>query len=114
MADHWQQTLFGTAPMDVAIPSAHRAGRGAQVSANRIENVPAEGQPAGGVADQWRENIPFAQQLPNGHTERFLALAEENSTVNPSCPIEGGKLFVEDTREEHPAKCFDEFVPGRR
>jgi hypothetical protein len=50
--------------MDVAIAPAHRAERGAQVSAHGVQKRFAKRQPTGGVTDERRKDIARPQRHP--------------------------------------------------
>src|SRR4029453_8888019 len=60
--DHGELVLAWTAPMNIAVPSAHRSQARAKICARYVKQWFAKCGSSCLVADQWREDVAFLQK----------------------------------------------------
>ena len=104
VADHRQITFARMAAMDVAITSAHRSKRGAEIVADGVNNRFAKSQPPGGVADERGEHVGFFEGNAEGGAQGFLPATEKNAAVNLAGAVKRGKFVVQQPRPHHEAE----------
>ena len=89
--------------MDIAVASAHRAERGAEISADGVDYAFAKSQSAGGVADEWREDVGFIEMNADGGAQSFLTATEENAAVDFAGAVKRGEFVIQQPRPQHKA-----------
>jgi hypothetical protein len=114
VADHRKFVVARMTSMNVAVASAHRPEARAQICARHINERLAERRASRLVANQWRKDVAFLQKQTACDAYSFLAFADINSARNQATSIETNELFLERTRQQHPAKCLEEAIVRRR
>src|SRR5206468_9698118 len=114
VADHRKFVVARVTSMNVAVASTHRPEARAQIRARHINERLAERRASRLVANQWREDVAFLQKQTACHAYSFLAFADINSARDEATSIETNELFLERTRQQHPAKCLEEAIVRRR
>src|SRR6266566_4448226 len=114
MADHGKLVLLWSPPMDVAVATAHWAKARTQISARDIQQRFAECGSSCLVANQRREDIALFQKQTARHAHRFLAFPNVDAAGDQAAPIETNEFFLQRSRQEHPAKRFEEALVWQR
>src|SRR4029453_9775572 len=114
MADHGKLILLWPTPMDVAVATAHGAKPRAQISARDVQQRFAECGSSCLVADQRRKDIALFQKKAARHAHRFLPFPDVDAAGDQAAAIETNEFFLQRSRQEHPAKRFEEALVRRR
>jgi hypothetical protein len=110
MTDHRDVTIARPSAMDIAIAPAHRAQRGAEVSARGIKQGFTESEAPRLVPNQWRKHIALAKRNGNGDAERLLSAANEDSAMDFPRAIKSSELLIQGASQQHPTKGTDIFL----
>jgi hypothetical protein len=89
--------------MHVAVPPAHRAKRGTEISADGVNDRFAKRHPASGIANEWREDVSFVEVNADGRAQGFLTPPEKNAAVDFTGAIKRGEFVVQQPRPQHEA-----------
>ena len=66
------------------------------------------------VANQRREDIVLFQKQTARHAHRFLTFPNIDAAGDQAAPIETNEFFFQRSRQEHPAKRFEEALVRQR
>ena len=103
MADHRQITLLRPAPVDIAVATAHRAERRAEIRARGVEHGFTERQPPRRVTDQRREDVALFEGQTGRDAQRLLSASEKNAAMDFPGAVKRGELVVQQARQQHEA-----------
>src|SRR5436305_10507899 len=93
--------------MNIAVTAAHRAFDRAEVRARNIEQRFAERGTSRLIANQRSKHIALFQKHSARGADCFLAAAEIHTADDHAAAIKASQFFLENTREEHPAKRLE-------
>src|SRR4029077_8981707 len=114
MTDHRELAVARTAPMNVAVASTHWALPRTEIGARHIDKRLAKCRPPRLIANQRREDVPILQKQSAGNADRFLAAADVDAARDQAAAIKTDEFLFERSRQQHPAKRFEESLMRRR
>jgi hypothetical protein len=100
--------------MNVAVASAHWALPRTEIGARHIDKRLAKCRPPRLIANQRREDVTILQKQSAGDADRFLAAADVDAARDQAAAIETDEFLFERSRQQHPAKRFEESLMRRR